>query len=147
MTAGRTTYELSADEARTWDGITDEIGARLLPVLERLVRSMPTTTGALVATADGFNLCALGLPADRVERICAMTSAVFSMAATVLPSDDTEPADLLAIGSGDTATVVLSVPALTVGSAVLWVSADHETLGSLLYRSRAAAAEIAELGV
>ena len=71
MTAGRTTYELSADEARTWDGITDEIGARLLPVLERLVRSMPTTTGALVATADGFNLCALGLPADRVERICA----------------------------------------------------------------------------
>lgn len=147
MAAGRTTYELGADETRTWEGITDEIGGRLLPVLEQLVHSMPTTTGALVATVDGFNLCALGLPAERVERVCAMTSAVFSMAATVLPADDAEPADLLAIGSGDTATVVLTVPGLTVGSAVLWVSADHETLGSLLYRSRAAAAEIAGLGV
>jgi predicted regulator of Ras-like GTPase activity (Roadblock/LC7/MglB family) len=147
VTAGRTTYELSADEARTWDGITDEIGARLLPVLERLIRAMPTTTGAMVATADGFNLCALGLTAERVERVCAMTSAVFSMAATVLPDDDAEPADLLAIGSGDTSTVVLAVTGLTVGPAVLWVSARHETLGSVLYRSRAVAAEIAGLGV
>jgi predicted regulator of Ras-like GTPase activity (Roadblock/LC7/MglB family) len=143
----RTVCELSPDEAQAWDGITDEIGARLLPVLEGLAGTMPSVTGVLVATADGFNLCALGLPADRVERICAMTSAVFSMASTVLPDDDAAPADLLTIGSGDTCTVVLAVPGLSVGPAVLWVSARHDTLGTVLYRSRAVAAEIAGLGV
>ena len=141
----RSAYELGADEARAWSEITDETGARLVPVLERLTRALPTVTGAMVATADGFNLCALGLPEDRVERVCAMTSALFSMATTALPDDDAAPADLLTISSGGTSTVVLALPGLSLGAATLWVHGTEETLGSMIYRARAAAAEITEL--
>jgi hypothetical protein len=84
--ADRPTFELGADEARAWQDITDETGTRLVPVLERLAGALPSATGVMVATADGFNLCALGLAADRVERVCAMTSALFSMASTALPT-------------------------------------------------------------
>lgn len=143
----RAAYELSADEARAWGEITDETGARLVPVLERLTRALPSVTGVMVATADGFNLCALGLPEERVERVCAMTSALFSMATTALPDDDAGPTELLTISTGGTCTVVLAVPQLSLGAAVLWVHGTEETLGSMIYRARAAAAEIAELGV
>jgi predicted regulator of Ras-like GTPase activity (Roadblock/LC7/MglB family) len=145
--AGRPTFELGADEARAWQDITDETGTRLVPVLERLARALPSVTGVMVATADGFNLCALGLAADRVERVCAMTSALFSMATTALPDDDPGHADLLTIGTGEACTVVLAVPGLSLGAAILWVSAGHESLGSMVYRSRAALAEIAALGL
>lgn len=142
----RSAYELSADEARAWGEITDDTGARLVPVLERLSRALPSVTGVMVATADGFNLCALGLPADKVERVCAMTSALFSMATTAMPEDDPGRADLLTISSGETCTVVLAVPGLSLGAAVLWVHGTHETLGSMIYRARATAAEITALG-
>jgi predicted regulator of Ras-like GTPase activity (Roadblock/LC7/MglB family) len=145
--ADRSTFELGADEALAWHDITDRTGALLVPVLERLAGALPSVTGVMVATADGFNLCALGLPADRVERVCAMTSALFSMATTAMPDDDPGQADLLTIGSGEAGTVVLALPGLSLGAAILWVGARHETLGSLVYRARAAAAEIAALGL
>jgi predicted regulator of Ras-like GTPase activity (Roadblock/LC7/MglB family) len=145
--ADRSAFELAADEARAWDDITEETGARLVPVLEQLAAALPSATGVLVSTADGFNLCALGLPADRVERVCAMTSALFSMGTTALPDDDPGQAELLTISTSEACTVVLAVPGLSLGAALLWVSARHETLGAMVYRARAAAAEITALGL
>jgi hypothetical protein len=42
---------------------------------------------------------------------------------------------------------VLAVPGLSLGAAILWVSTRRESLGAVVYRSRAAAAEIAALGL
>jgi predicted regulator of Ras-like GTPase activity (Roadblock/LC7/MglB family) len=145
--ADRSSFELGADEARAWGDLTDRTGVLLVPVLERLAAALPSVTGVMVATGDGFNLCALGLPEERVERVCAMTSALFSMATAAMPDDEPGQADLLTIGTGEACTVVLAVPGLSLGAAVLWVSARHEPLGSVVYRARAAAAEIAALGL
>jgi predicted regulator of Ras-like GTPase activity (Roadblock/LC7/MglB family) len=145
---GRTTYELSADEAVAWRRISEEIGTRLLPVLDRLTRALPSTA-AMVSTADGFSLCALGLPGDRVERVSAMAGALHSMAASASSGGDASdaPTDLLAVTSGAATTVVMAVGGMSVGAALLWVTGRDDSLGSMIYRARAAVGEIEALGL
>lgn len=147
--AGRTTYELSADEAVAWGRISEEIGTKLLPVLDRLTRALPSVTAAMVSTADGFSLCALGLPGDRVERVSAMAGALHSMAASASSGGDASdaPTDLLTITSGAATTVVMAVGGMSVGAALLWVTGRDDSLGSMIYRARAAVGEIETLGL
>jgi predicted regulator of Ras-like GTPase activity (Roadblock/LC7/MglB family) len=147
--AGRTTYELSADEAVAWGRISEEVGTRLLPVLDRLTRALPSVTAAMVSTADGFSLCALGLPGDRVERVSAMTGALHSMAASASTGGDGSdaPTDLLTITSGTATTVVMAVAGMSVGASLLWLTGRHDTLGAMISRARAAVGEIEALGL
>lgn len=149
--AGATTYELDHVEAQRWGEISEEIGRQLLPALERLDRSLASLTTVMVATADGLNLAALGLSEDRVERISAMAGALHSMSSATTAAIVDDPAgaepDLLTISHGDAATVVLAVRGLSLGPAVLWVTARLDSLGAVVYHARNTVAEIERLGL
>ncbi len=149
---GATTYELDRVEAARWGQISEEVGVQLLPALERLDRSLASMTTAMVATADGLNLAALGLREDQVERVSAMAGALHSMStattsAIVDPSGSVASPDLLTISHGDAATVVLAISGLSLGPALLWVTARLDTLGAVIYHARNAVAAIEQLRI
>ena len=122
-----------------------ELGKRILPIIEPLAESMPAITAIMVSTADGFNLCALGLTPDNVERVAALGSAMHSLASTVAEAIaplEENPLDLLTIANGPFTTVVFNI-ALDDGNVLLlWVTTSEATMGSVIFGSRQAASAI-----
>ncbi|MGA9746232.1 MAG: hypothetical protein WBQ50_02125 [Nocardioides sp.] len=149
---GAATYELDGVEAQRWGQISEEIGRQLLPALEQLDRSLASLTTVMVATADGLNLAALGLRDDRVERVSAMAGALHSMSSATTAAIVGDPpggttTGLLTITHGDATTVVLAVGGLSLGPALLWVTARLDTLGAIIYHARHTVASIEQLGL
>ncbi len=72
--------EMDADIAEYWELWSAQIGHALVPVLEKLEKSLPGFTSAMICTADGFNLCTLGVEEEQVTRLSAMTSSLHSIA-------------------------------------------------------------------
>lgn len=139
-------HEMGAAEARRWAQTTERIGQDLLPVLEQLAGSLPSATAIMVSTGDGFNLCALGLSEEQVDRVSAMGSALHSVsrAATeaLAGGEAHQPLDMLSITHGAHTTVVLTLRGLDHGQALLWVTGTQDSMGVMIFRARAAAAEI-----
>jgi len=134
--------ELEQDEVGRWRDLSESVGARLLPVLEDIITSLPSSTVAMVCTADGFNLCALGLEESQVDRVCAMASSLYSVAgaATAATGDGGQEAmNMVTLSHGEQSTVVMSVQGLPLGPALLWVTGQRESLGAIIYRTREAA--------
>lgn len=139
--------ELEGEAAVQWEDLSERIGTAVQPVLEGLARTLPSVTAVMISTADGFNLCALGLNDERVDRISAMGSALHSVAraatealAEVEGTD--QPLDMLSISHGSYTTVVLTVPGLGDGSALLWVTGNQDSLGAMIFRAKASVADL-----
>ncbi|MEZ5096276.1 MAG: roadblock/LC7 domain-containing protein [Nocardioides sp.] len=136
--------EMDADIAASWDLWSAQIGHALLPVLERLATSLPGFSSAMICTADGFNLCSIGLDEAAVDRVSALTSSLHSIADAV--TDATQeagrPLDMVSLANGTSKTVVLAVRDLIVGQLLVHVTADTDTLGVLLVRARVAAESV-----
>ncbi|MGL5810916.1 MAG: roadblock/LC7 domain-containing protein [Nocardioides sp.] len=140
--------ELLVDEPA--DG-TSAIGRRVLPILERLVSTLPSVATVVVSTGDGFNVCALGLDEQQVERVCALGSSLYSMAGALteaIAPGVAGPLDLTSIAHGEFTTVVLAISLPDRTRFLLWVTtSDDTTMGSVIYRARETAAAIqTELG-
>jgi predicted regulator of Ras-like GTPase activity (Roadblock/LC7/MglB family) len=134
--------ELEQDEVGQWRDLSESVGARLLPVLEDVITSLPSSTIAMVCTADGFNLCALGLEETQVDRVSAMASSLYSVAAaaTAATGDtDHDSMSMVTLSHGAQSTVVMAVDGLPLGPALLWVTGQRESLGAIIYRTREAA--------
>lgn len=140
--------EMDRDVAADWELWSEQIGRALLPILQQVVDATPTVTAAMVCTADGFNLCSLGLEEEDVNRVSAMTSSLHSLASTVTGVVDKpldHPLDMVSMSHGTRATVVLAVRHLVTGQLLLWLTGEAEMLGILLVRARAAAVFIREM--
>ena len=137
--------ELEHDEVGHWRDLSESVGARLLPVLEDVITSLPSSTIAMVCTADGFNLCALGLEESQVDRVSAMASSLYSVAAAATAAsgdserDDLNAMNMVTLSHGEQSTVVMAVDGLPLGPALLWVTGRRESLGAIIYRTREAA--------
>jgi len=121
------------------------IGQRILPIIEPLAASLPAITAIMVSTADGFNLCALGLTPENVERVSALGSALHSVASTVaeaIASAEESPLDLLTIVNGSFTTVVFNISLDDGNELLLWVTTGGATMGSVIFGAREAAAAI-----
>ncbi|MEZ5191746.1 MAG: hypothetical protein R2734_04010 [Nocardioides sp.] len=98
----------------------------------------------MICTADGFNLCSIGLDEAAVDRVSALTSSLHSIADAV--TDATQeagrPLDMVSLANGTSKTVVLAVRDLIVGQLLVHVTADTDTLGVLLVRARVAAESV-----
>ncbi len=137
--------EMNADVAAYWELWSEQIGRALLPVLEGLAQSLPTFSSAMICTADGFNLCSLGMTESEVSQLSAMTSSLHSIADAVSSSvhdGDGGPLDVVSLTNGTNKTVGMALRHLIVGQLLLWVTTKDETLGVLLVRSRVAAEAI-----
>lgn len=144
-------FEMSEDEADDWQDETDQVGQALLPALQQLVVALPSARSIMVSTADGFNLCSLGLTEEVVDHISAMGSALHSVARSAVESlgdhaaGEPAPLDALTIAHGSHTTVVLTVPVVEHEYALLWITGTTDTLGSILFRARAAVPAIVEV--
>lgn len=64
--------------------ITSEIGEAILPIVSSLKDKLPNLIGTVLSTADGFNICSLGLEDMDVGKMASLTSSLFSMGSSVL---------------------------------------------------------------
>jgi predicted regulator of Ras-like GTPase activity (Roadblock/LC7/MglB family) len=145
---GRNELGLDADIAAHWDLWSAQIGRALMPTLRELGRSMQGFSCAMICTADGFNLCTLGVDEAGVLRLAALTSSMHSMADAVTQAVHGDPErrlDLLTLTDQTSTIVVLAIRDLIIGKLLLWVATEDETLGALLVRSRLAAAQVRQL--
>jgi predicted regulator of Ras-like GTPase activity (Roadblock/LC7/MglB family) len=122
------------------------VGTRLLPILEQLHVSLPAAVAVVVSTADGFNVCALGVDEHQVERVCALGGSLHSMVSAVteaiIPDAEGE-LDLTSITHGEFTTVVLAVPVPDGSHLLLWITTSQDTtMGSVIYHTRETAAAI-----
>ncbi|HQR27137.1 MAG TPA: hypothetical protein PLP61_08880 [Nocardioides sp.] len=137
--------EMDEDIAAYWGLWSEQIGRALAPVLQKLADSLPTFSSAMICTADGFNLCTLGVDENQVSRLSAMTSSLHSIADAVSSSvhdDRGGRLDQVSLTNGTSSTVVLAVRDLIIGPLLIWVTATGETLGVLLMRAHVAAEAI-----
>ncbi len=137
--------EMDEDIAAAWELWSEQIGRALLPVLRTLAESLPTFSSAMICTADGFNLCALGVDEIEVSRLSAMTSSLHSIADSVSGSvhdDRGGPLDMVTLTNGASKTVVLAVRDLIVGQLLIWVTVGDDSLGALLMRAKVAAGSV-----
>ncbi len=131
--------------AADWDRRSIEMGQRLLPTLRELSGNVKGFTCAMICTADGINLCTLGIDDAGVSRLSALTSSMHSAADAVTQAvhgDAERRLDLLTLTDQAATIVVLAVRDLSLGKLLLWVATQEETMGALLVHSRRAAAQI-----
>lgn len=139
--AGTSVVELT-DEWSDWSART---GAALLPLLDELNRQMPSLTSAMICTADGLNLCGLGIAAESVDRVSALTSSLHSIVGALsraVQPGTADGLDVVSLGNGASQTVVVAVKGVSCGQLLVWVTAEKVTLGVLLVRARAVAEKI-----
>ncbi|MEZ5093247.1 hypothetical protein [Nocardioides sp.] len=137
--------EMDDDIAAHWGLWSEQIGRALLPTLQTLAESLPAFSSAMICTADGFNLCTIGVDETQVSRLSAMTSSLHSIADAVSSSVHDEeggPLDMVTLTNGSSKTVVLAVRHLIVGQLLLWVTVGEDSLGALLMRAKVAADSI-----
>jgi predicted regulator of Ras-like GTPase activity (Roadblock/LC7/MglB family) len=147
-TIERSHTEMDEDIAASWGLWSEQIGRALSPVLKKLADSLPTFSSAMICTADGFNLCTLGVDESHVSRLSAMTSSMHSIAEAVSSSVHDGAGnrlDQVSLSNGNGTTVVLAVRDLIVGPLLIWVTATDLPLGVLLMRARVAAEGIRDV--
>ncbi|MFT3873261.1 MAG: hypothetical protein QM714_11550 [Nocardioides sp.] len=136
--------EMDTDIADYWELWSEQIGRALVPVLDKLAASLPSFSSAMICTADGFNLCTLGVDEDQVTRLSAMTSSLHSIADVMSTSvhDGDDLLDIVSLTNGSSSTVLMAIRSLIIGQVLLWVTAEQVPLGALLMRGRVAARDV-----
>jgi predicted regulator of Ras-like GTPase activity (Roadblock/LC7/MglB family) len=145
---GRNELGLDAEIAAHWDLWSAQIGRALTPTLRELSETIKGFTCAMICTADGFNLCTLGVDEAGVLRLAALTSSMHSIADAVTQAvhgEEDRRLDLLTLADRNSTIVVLAIRDLIIGKLLLWVATEDETLGALLVRSRRAAGQVRDL--
>ena len=136
-------HEGIAAEWELWSMI---IGRTALPRLERIRDSLPTMTSAMLGTADGLNLAALGVPEEDVGRLAALNSSLFAVSsaqAEIVGSEGVSPGQaIVSISTGHGHLVLVSFVQPPLGHLLLAVSAEEVQLGTMVVIVRRAAEEI-----
>ena len=87
--------ELDSFGADSWEAWSAAVTTEVLPMLGELSHSLPGLRSALLSTADGFGLCAVGLDEATMRRVSSMASSMTSLASAATdsaPSVGTSPA-------------------------------------------------------
>lgn len=134
-----------AEAAADRDLRSAQVGEALMPTLRELSENLNEFTCAMTCTADGFNLCTLGMDEAGVSRLAALTSSMHSAADAVTQAVHGEAErrlDLLTLTDQTSTIVALAIRDLTLGELLSGVATEHDTLGALLVHSRRAAEKI-----
>ncbi|MFM2067618.1 MAG: hypothetical protein RLZZ584_2527 [Pseudomonadota bacterium] len=150
------------------------MGKRAVPAMERLAERLPQLRCAVLCTADGFNVCSIGVSEAQLGKLAALSGSLFTMGSATLASLDDDaptaaparpgaldaPADLaeqrrraatrrselgvLTLEAAGSIIVAVQVPHATQ-TLVLLIAAHQTPLGVLHLRARQGAEELAEL--
>jgi predicted regulator of Ras-like GTPase activity (Roadblock/LC7/MglB family) len=142
-------YEAADDDVfDEWTVRSEEIGHASVPVLLEIGERLPSMDAAMLCTADGFNLCAVGVDEEQVGRLAALSSSLYSVSgatAGALDSGRSEPLDVVSLVSQSRQLIVISLAHQTLGYLLLVVSAKDVRLGEMLVVARGAARQITGL--
>lgn len=142
--------EVSIDPAvaENWELWSRAIGSMALPRLEKVKESVPEIRSAMLCTADGMNLCALGIEPEDVGRMAALNSSLFavssSQAEIVASGAASRTETMVNISTGRGHLVLASFVQAPLGQLLLSLSAEGLQLGTLIVRARQASADIQE---
>ncbi|MEY2688490.1 MAG: hypothetical protein RL375_2688 [Pseudomonadota bacterium] len=64
------------------------MGKRAIPAMDRLAERLPQLRCAVLCTADGFNVCSIGVTEQQLGKMAALTGSLFTMGAATLASLD-----------------------------------------------------------
>lgn len=132
--------------AAEWELWSTIIGKTALPRLEQLREHLPTMISAILSTADGLNLCSLGIPPEDVGRLAALNSSLFAVSSAqteIVQGDEAAPnRTLVHLTTGDTHIVMVSLVQQPLGHLLLSVSAKDVQLATVAINVRNAADDI-----
>jgi predicted regulator of Ras-like GTPase activity (Roadblock/LC7/MglB family) len=122
-------------------------GHRVLPIMQELPTRLSKLDCAVLCTADGFNVCSLGVSEDQLGRMAALTSSLLSVAEATLDciSGSTQAsAPVVTMERGNTTLVGIQVGGTRLP--LLLLLAVRETpLGVILLTIQRSAERIREL--
>lgn len=122
------------------------IGGMALLRLEKVKQSVPEIRSAMLCTADGMNLCALGIEPQDVGRMAAPNSsllAVSSSQAEIVSAGAVSRSETMVnVSTGRGHLVLASFVQAPLGQMLLSLSAEGLQLGTLIVHARQASADI-----
>lgn len=137
---------LEADRS-DWQAWSTAVGTAALPVLQSAAQKVPSTTAIMLCSADGLNLCALGVGADQVGHVAALSSTLFSVSNAQVqaldPASQEEPR-AVSIDSGDIVTAVVGVSTDMAGQMRLLMSARDVLQGVVIATARQASQQLVD---
>lgn len=147
LLSSETPAEIAVNEevAGHWELWSNIIGATALPRIERLRDVIPTLTTAILSTADGLNLCSIGVERDNVGRLAALNSSMYAIAssqADVIGRNADAQSTIVNVSTGNGHIVLASFVQKPLGQLLLAISAEELPLGMLVVHTRAAVDDI-----
>ncbi|MGG5258351.1 hypothetical protein [Phycicoccus avicenniae] len=132
-------------EVGDWDALSRTLGVVAQPELEALGERVPDIETILFCTADGLNLCTLGVYERDVGRLSALTSSIFSVAMALRKAAQADSAGLTVhLSAEETHTVLVSVHLPDVGDFVLGAQASDIQHAVLLVETRRTAEDLTQ---
>lgn len=133
-------------DAIDWGELSVSMGEVALPLVRDLHDRVPQLTAVMVCTADGFNLCALGVDEYHVGQLAALTSSLYAVSAAAMRAAagaSEMPLDHITLVRGTTHLVSTSMAHPRLGQVLLWAVADDVPLGLLLVSVRGTSERLA----
>lgn len=133
------------DKFESWQ-MTSAIGKLVLPTMNLLSQKLPRMDGATLCTADGFNVCSIGLDSQDVGKMSSLSSSMFALTGSIIESvtnkEDSADKKEVFISTGDTQIVLVQVSHPKLDSLVLLVSVTDTSTGVILMAVRFVVAEL-----
>lgn len=115
-----------------------------------LLKAVPHTSGALIATIDGFDIAANLQPGLSPGRLAAMSSSVLAVATTMSTDSQLSQCRNLVIEADNGRILLMEIPVADAGLVLMVLCAPQANLGQLLWpvrqRSQALATQLTALG-
>jgi hypothetical protein len=142
---------MPADEPRRSGGeepVSDSksLGALVLPALRGLLDSHSAIRSVVLATPEGFNVCALGVDSAQVSKMASLVSSIKAMADAMMATasiDEAQHASVMTIEGSDNNVLLVTKVNGARTPLLLMVMAHGAVLGITHVLAGAAAKDIA----
>lgn len=131
----------------SWE-MTSVMGNIVLPAMNLLSKKLPNLVGATLCTADGFNVCSVGLDKTDVGKMSSLSSSMFALTNSVMhttnSNSDHQKKEVL-ITAGESQVALVQVKHPSIDDLVLLVSVKDTSTGVILVAIRYVVAEIEKI--
>lgn len=141
-------YDMPDSQVRDWNDWSSEVGNAVLPKFLELKDRLPSMTAAMLCTADGLNLCAVGVGEEQVGHLAALNSSLYAVAAAHTEAIQGAPrhaGDLINVSTQIGHVVVAGIAPRLLGPMLLSVAATDASLGLIHQNVRVCAEELLAL--
>lgn len=141
-------FDMPDSQTQDWNDWSSAIGHAVLPKFLELKDRLPSMTAAMLCTADGLNLCAVGVSEEQVGHLAALNSSLYAVAAAhteAIQGAPRDPSDLINVSTRIGHVVVAGIAPKALGPMLLSVAASDALLGLIHQNVRACAEELLTL--